>query len=648
MKIITKKLLTAISIFVLTAYQTNIAEVKLPKLISDGMVLQRDIPVKIWGWASPGENVKIDFRGEKYSCTADEQGKWMIGLAEMKAGGPFDMEITGTNKIVLKNIFIGEVWICSGQSNMQTPMSRLKDLYSDEIASSENSYIRYFTVPQQYDFNKQLDDVAGGKWETPNPNSVLSFAAIPYFFGRNIHEKYNVPVGIINASVGGTPIESWMSEDVLKEFPSPMEILNKYKDSNYINGIIAGDKKRNDDWYAELMNKDLGYSGSINWYSPLLNTADWPTMTIPSFWDEEGLENINGAVWFRKVFEVPASMAGKQARLNLGTIVDSDSVFVNGKFVGTTSYQYPPRVYQIPSGVLKEGKNIIVVRIVNNIGRGGFIKEKPYNVVVDDQTIDLKGEWNYKVGAVMKPLFGPTFIHYGPAGLFNGMIAPCMNFAIKGILWYQGESNTSRAAEYQKMFPVMINDWRKKWDLGTLPFIYAQLPNFMKAISEPSESQWAELREAQLKTLFLENTGMNVNIDVGEWNDIHPLRKKNVADRLFLLARKIAYGECHVVASGPIYESMETDGNKIILSFDHVGSGLTSKDGKELKHFAIAGADKKFVWAQAVIEDDKVIVWNDEIKNPVAVRYAWADNPEAVNFYNKEDLPASPFRTDNK
>jgi sialate O-acetylesterase len=423
MRKITVKFFTAITFWLIIFNQINLAETKLPKLISDGMVLQRDIPVKIWGWASPGEEVKLSFQGEEYSCTTNDEGKWLIVLPEMEAGGPFDMEIIGTNKIVVKNIMIGEVWICSGQSNMQTPMSRLKDLYADEIKSSENNYIRYFTVPQQYDFNKQLEDLTGGKWETPNPNSVLSFAAIPYFFGRNIYEKYNVPVGIINSSVGGTPIEAWMSEDALKEFPAPMETLNKYKDSNYINSIVASDKKRNDDWYTELMNKDLGYKDEISWHSPEFNTSDWSKMTIPAFWEEAGLKNINGSMWFRKEFDVPNSMTGKPARLNLGTIVDSDSAFVNGKFVGTTSYQYPPRVYQIPAGILKEGKNIITVRIVNNIGRGGFIKEKPYNIVVDDQSIDLKGEWSYKVGAVMKPLFGPTFIHYGPTGLFNGMIA---------------------------------------------------------------------------------------------------------------------------------------------------------------------------------------------------------------------------------
>jgi sialate O-acetylesterase len=340
-------------------------------------------------------------------------------------------------------------------------------------------------------------------------------------------------------------------------------------------------------------------------------------------------------------------MIGKPARLLLGRVVDSDRTYVNGKFVGSVSYQYPPRKYDVPRSLLKKGKNIIVVRVINNIGRGGFILDKPYQLLMAGQTIDLKGTWQYKLGAVMDPLPPKTFIEWRPLGLYNGMIAPLLNYTIKGVIWYQGESNTARPLEYQRLFPAVITDWREKWNQGDFPFLYVQLANFMEVKNQPTESNWAELREAQLKTLDVPNTGMAVAIDIGEWNDIHPLNKADVGKRLALAALKVAYGDKEVVYSGPIYQSMRINDNKIILTFTHIGSGLVIQEGSELNHFAIAGADKKFVWAKAKIKGNKIIVWNDKITNPVAVRYAWADNPDSANLYNKEGLPASPFRTDD-
>lgn len=641
-----KNIFIAILFFAFLISKTN-GEVKLPKLVADGMVLQRNVPVKIWGWASPGEKITVSFLNKKFSATSDTNGNWFVMLPKLKPGGPFEMEIEGTNKIIIKNILIGDVWVCSGQSNMQTTMARVRDLYEDEIANCENKMIRYFEVPMKYEFNKPLDDVQNGSWVSPDPQSVLSFSALAYFFAKNIYEKYHVPIGLINTAVGGAPIEAYVSADVIKNFPNYLPAIEKFKDNNNIKKVFADNKKINDEWYSELMKKDLGYSkNEKRWYDTAYNANDWSTMNIPCFWDEAGLNNVNGSVWFRKEFDVPESMVGKTVRLNLGRIVDSDSAFVNGKFVGSVSYQYPPRIYKIPSGVLKAGKNILVVRIVNNAGRGGFIKDKPYNIIADGQTIDLKGEWQYKIGAEMNPMPWQESVQNTATGFFNGMIAPLLNYSMTGVLWYQGESNTNRASEYQKIFPAMINDWRYKWKLGTFPFLFVQLPNFMEAKEQPAESQWAELREAQLKTLSVPKTGMAVAIDLGEWNDIHPWRKKEVGDRLALLAQSIAYGNKKIVSSGPLYKSMKVQGNKIILSFKNVGGGLVAKDGRELKYFSIAGKDKKFVWANAEIKNNKVVVWCDEIKNPVAVRYAWADNPEGANLYNKEELPASPFRTD--
>ncbi|UCG56226.1 MAG: beta galactosidase jelly roll domain-containing protein [Phycisphaerales bacterium] len=631
----------------LSSSETAVCRIRLPRLISDGMVLQRDGSARIWGWAAADEKVTIDFDGKTYSDIAGTDGKWAIMLFELKAGGPHSMEISGSNHISLKDILIGDVWVCSGQSNMDLPMDRVKERYPDVIANSDNPAIRRFFVSKRYDFNTAQEDLQSGHWESANPESVLRFTATGYFFARALYEEYKVPVGLIHASVGGSPAEAWLSEEALKQFPVHLETAEKFRDQAYLNQIAGKDKAVSDAWYRLLQQKDEGLAdGRKPWFDPTHDTSDWATMNVPGYWADEDLGHVNGVVWFRKEIDVPASMTGKPARLLLGRVVDSDRTYVNGKFVGSVSYQYPPRKYDVPEDLLKAGKNVIVVRAVNNIGRGGFIPDKPYELAAAGQTIDLKGPWQYKLGAAMDPLPGKTFIEWQPLGLYNGMIAPLLNYTIKGVIWYQGESNTGRPREYQNLFPALIVDWRQRWNQGNFPFLYVQLANYMRVKDQPSESNWAELREAQLKTLTVPNTAMAVTSDIGEWNDVHPLNKEDVGKRLALGAQKVAYGDEDVVYSGPIYQSMKIEGNKIVLTFAHIGSGLFSQGGGELKHFAIAGADKRFVWAKAKIEDDTVVVWNDDIANPVAVRYAWADNPEGANLYNKEGLPASPFRTD--
>ncbi|MFC1569233.1 sialate O-acetylesterase [bacterium] len=621
-------------------------EVTLPRLISDGMVLQRDADVKIWGWASAGEEISLQFIDNQYTTSADDQGNWKITLSDLEAGGPYEMHINASNQVSIQDILIGDVWICSGQSNMVLPMKRVNDLYQEEIDHSENPLIRYFRIPDHYDFYQPQKDIKAGAWKAADPDNTPNFAATAYFFAKALVEKYQLPIGLINASVGGSPIEAWMSEDALNKFPAHLETLNKFRDSTYVNQIGQQDKARNDTWYHLLQQRDQGLvDGQMPWFDVEYDASEWPTMSLPCFWDEEGLGSVNGVVWFRKEVNIPGSMVGKSAMLRMGRIVDADFVYLNGQLVGSISYQYPPRKYKLPENSLKPGKNIIVARVINNIGRGGFIKDKPYQLEVDGQMIDLKGSWQYKLGAVMEPLQGKTFINWQPAGLYNGMISPLLKTTLKGIIWYQGESNIGREIEYQKLFPALIEDWRKKWNQGDFSFIYAQLPNYGDVVQTPSESGWAEFREAQLNTLDVTNTAMTVNIDLGEWNDIHPLNKKDVGYRLALAAQKLAYGD-EIVHSGPIFESMEIKRNKIIVAFSEIGNGLTIQGEGKLNGFAIAGADKQFIWAKAKIKNNKVIVWNKAISNPIAVRYAWADNPEKANLVNKNGLPASPFRTD--
>ncbi len=620
--------------------------VTLPRLISNGMVLQRNAKVKLWGWAEPGEKVKLQFKGKTYQATTNPAGKWAVSLAPQPAGGPYTLEIQASNHITVTDILMGDVWVCSGQSNMELPLERVKYKYPPEIAQAENSKIRQFSVATRYNFVGPQEDFPAGTWEPANPKTVLQFTAVGYFFARELYQKYKVPIGLIKASVGGSPAEAWLSAEALQAFPKHQQTAAKMKQDAYRDSIQKSESAVSQAWYAQLQNQDRGLHENKPWYDPTYDATNWATMPVPGFWENYGLKNTNGVVWFRKEIEVPARMVGQPAQLWLGRIVDRDSVYVNGQFVGATGYQYPPRIYTLSANLLKPGKNLIAVRVINSVGAGGFVLDKPYEIMAGDQKLPLASLWQYRLGATATPLGPTTFFQYQPGGLFNALTAPLTSYTIKGVIWYQGESNATRPQEYQQLFPAVITDWRQHWQQGNFPFLFVQLANFMEAKAEPGESSWAALREAQLKTLALPQTAMAVAIDVGEWNDIHPLNKKTVGQRLALAAQKVAYGDQKVVHSGPLYQSMHRDKNKVILRFTHTGSGLMAKGGGELQHFAIAGADKKFVWAKARIEKNKVIVWSEQVPQPVAVRYAWADNPEKANLSNQEGLPASPFRTD--
>ena len=623
------------------------AQVRLPRLVSDGMVLQRDADVAVWGWARPGEVVAVSFLGKNYRATTSPAGQWRVQLPRLQPGGPFEMNIAASNQLTIKNILVGDVWLCSGQSNMETPMSRLRDKFPDVIAQATNPNIRQFEVPLTYAFQRPRADVTGGKWTAADPQTVLQFSGVAYFFAKEINAKYHVPVGIIKDAVGGSPAEAWLSADALRQFPSYEQQGARYKDSSLVAGIRQRESAAVANWYQQVHQADQGEArGQQKWSAPDHDASGWATMKVPGYWaDQTPLGSVNGVVWFRKEIEVPAGMAGAPARLELGTLVDADSTYINGQLVGTTGYQYPPRKYDVKPGVLKAGKNVVVVRLISNGGRGGFTSDKNYQLTANGQVLDLRGTWQYKLGATMTPTPGTTTFQYQPGGLYNGMIAPVLPYGIKGVLWYQGESNTGHPQDYQALMTSLIGDWRKQFAQPALPFLYVQLANFMATKAEPGESGWAAVRDAQRRTLGVPHTGMAVITDVGEWNDIHPLDKQTVGHRLALAAYQVAYGEANVVAAGPLFQGMKTAGNRVTLRFASTGGGLVAKGGP-LAGFAVAGADNKFVWAQARIEGNKVVVWSDQVPQPVAVRYAWADNPTTANLINREGLPASPFRTD--
>lgn len=621
----------------------------LPRLISDGMVLQREQSVKIWGWAEPNSTVYVGFLGEEYAVSAGTDGSWEIELPPLNAGGPYQMEIrSGSEAKLIQDILIGDVWLAGGQSNMELPMYRVETMFSDEIAVSTNPYIREFRVPQHFDFKEPQTDVQGGAWVSASPETVPHFSAVGYFFAKALYQEYGVPIGLISTAIGGTPVQAWMSRDALAGFPAYLDEAEQCAVDGYVESVQAKEQQALDEWHHKLNEADLGLRSSPHWYSQAyLGDNVWRTLKIPCKWsDVEELRGLIGAVWFRRTFYLPKSLAGKPARLHLGTIVDSDVTYLNGQEVGTTGYQYPPRRYQVPAGLLKDGENVLALRVVSNNGNGEFIQEKPYELEVDGTVIDLTGDWQYKIGAAVEEAMPPiTFFHYKPMGLFNGMIAPLVNYALKGVIWYQGESNTGSPGDYCALFSRMIADWRAKWKSPELPFLYVQLANWLPAEPEPSESGWAELRHQQLMALRNPHAAMAVAIDVGEWNDLHPLNKRAVGERLALGARALAYGE-EITYSGPIYRSMEIKDGKAFISFDHVDGGLTAGGGTPLRHFAIAGPDGKFRWAQAEIVGDQVVVWHEEVPEPTVVRYAWADNPEGANLYNKAGLPASPFTTE--
>ncbi len=601
------------------------AKVRLPRLVSDRMVLQRDVELKIWGWASPGEKVTVRFQGKHYNTETDATGSWQVLLPPQKAGGPFLLEV---NERVIRDVLVGDVWLCSGQSNQETPIARLTEMFP-EINVSNNHMIRHYKVPTQNSVGGLKEDIAGNAgWHSAVASDVLNWTSLAYFFAQEAYDRYKVPVGMLVSSLGGSAIESWVSQKNLKMFPE-----------------LVFDKAALDSMRLAKQDKGAG-----KWQQKNMDDMDWATMEVPGYWRENGIHT-RGTVWYRKTFSVPESMVGRHARLYMGTLVDSDSIFVNGTFVGFTSYTYPPRKYDIPAGVLTEGKNVITVRLTANSANGGFVKGKNYKIVGDDAEIELTGTWKYKIGInqneVVKYADRLKNLNKAGSGLYSGMIYPISNYQVKGTIWYQGESNTGRPQIYASLLEALIKDWRELWNMPDMPFLLVQLPNFMEKNDSPSDSGWARIREAQLKTaLNVPYTSLAVTYDVGEWNDIHPLNKKVVAQRLFLGARKLVYGE-KITGSGPLYKEMKVEGDKIILTFTEIGRGLICKEGKTLRHFAIAGEDQKFVWADAVIRGNKVIVSSKIVKNPVAVRYAWSNNPEDANLCNKEGLLASTFRTDN-
>jgi len=607
------------------------SQVKLPKLISDGMILQRDQAFPVWGWSSPFEKIYIRFGNQNVQTQADSEGNWKVFMPKQKAGGPFVIQIKGKNTLEVKDVYVGDVFLCSGQSNMQLWMGRLKYTYPEEVKSANFPLIRQFRVPNEYYFKGNKSDFSDGSWISVNPKTIQDFSGVAYFFAKELYQKYQVPIGIINSSLGGSPIEAWLSESALKSFPEAYQELQKFKNDDLIKEIESKNQLQNKVWYQYTQTFDQGKN---------LSDANWQSVQLPGIIPSS---NPYGVYWLRKKIQVPANMVGNEALLELGRVADADSVFINGQFVGTTSYQYPPRRYPLPKNLLKEGENSISVRLISNGTIPEFIKDKRYELTTSSDTISLAGEWKFVQTIIANAIPAQVSVRLKPGGLFQAMIAPLQHLKLKGVLWYQGESNVNHAHQYGDLLKSLVMDWRKTFQNDQLPFIVAQLPNYLPTQLEPKESSWAVLRQQQLSVLELPHTGITNNIDLGDWNDIHPENKLDVAKRLSKVADKLIFNETIADASGPICSTAEDKGKYILLTFSNAKSGLQIVDNRNVKNFAIAGDDKKFNWANADLIGNQIRVWKSLQTDVKYIRYAWADNPMPVNVYNSEGIPMFPF-----
>jgi sialate O-acetylesterase len=653
---------SVLAIALLAAFPSARANVKLPSAFTDHLVLQRELPVPVWGWADPGEKVSVEFAGQTKTATADANGKWTLKLDALKASDESrTLTVQGKNTITLNDVLVGEVWICSGQSNMSFAVNSAADA-SQEIAAANYPHIRLFTAAYNPQFEPQVD--VKGQWSVCSPQTVPGFSAVAYFFGRELNRVLKVPVGLIHSSVGGTPVEAWTSQEALDTVPEAKAAAEKQIAAVLIQ---PEDSKRfvaeRAAWQAKynvVPPKNAGVGQE--WESPKFDASGWQKATLPATWEHLGFKT-GGVFWIRRDFDIPESAAGKPFHFSLNNLSDDyDTAYFNGHPIGSTG-DTPPHFsaarhdYNVPGNIVTAGRNVLALRIVADSPKLP-IGQWPNHIAVPaadphapttDWLIKEESAFPALTAEALKeqPKPGNAEIRTMSTGLFNGMIAPLIPYAIRGAIWYQGENNAGRAEEYRKLLPLMIHDWRDRWNEGAFAFDIVQLVNYMKPPASANEaSSWALLREAQdLTARTTANCGMSVGIDIGEEDNIHPKDKQDVGKRLAAVALDRTYNRPGEYLS-PQYDSFAVEGGAIRVKFSRVGGGLVAKGGGPLKMFAIAGADNKFVWADAKIDGDTVIVSSPEVPKPVAVRYAWANNPEGANLFNKEGLPAAPFRTD--
>jgi sialate O-acetylesterase len=662
------------------------ATVSLPAIFSDHMVLQRNEHVAIWGWAEPGEAVTVSLAGVSARAITPDSRSWKVELSLAQAApGPHTLTVAGSNRIAVRDVLIGEVWLTAGQSNMELPLRQCTGS-AEEIRSANYPELRFFKEPHAPAREPQTK--GKGSWIVANPQTVGSVTAVGYYFGKSLLGELKAPIGIVGTSVGGTPVETWISQEGIDSVPSLragqqrfIAEVDSYPERMHAFGTAFSR------WLRDTHREDHPASNPAAFAAPDLALEDWKTVRLPAKFKAIGLPD-SGAVWLRRDVEITAVMArGGPLRVDLGNLKGYVTVYWNGTKIGETTHLGNPGgetkfSYSVPAALLHPGRATLAARVFSPAG-GAQLEASPsgsnFRVVRDgNNRVFLLGDWQAKVEYALAPLatgvpMPPTEPRLPPdergvaSWYYNGHIAPLVGYTLRGVLWYQGEGNAERAHEYQSTFPLLINDWRRLWQTPNLPFYFCQLPNFDIKRSDPGESTWAELREAQAKALALPATGMAVLIDIGEELDIHPRNKRDAGMRLARIALANQYGR-PFVAAGPTFRSMERAGREIRIRFDHTDAGLVAtplpamyqprstepaerpllrpRPESALQGFAICGADRHWEWADARIEGDAVVVSRDGIDQPVAVRYAWADNP-TCNLANGAGLPAAPFRTDD-
>jgi len=633
-------------------------QLEVSPLFSDGMILQHGVTVPVSGESPPMAMITLSFMGKIYKAQADGGGKWQVLLDSHKPGGPYSMEISGENgSIFIKDIYFGDVWLCSGQSNMELPMRRVRDDFLREWDEPINPLVRQFSVPQEWEFSGPRQTLSGGRWTSACADTLEQFSAAAWFFARQMYKTYNHPTGIILAAWGGTPVEAWMSAGALAAFPEKIALVKKYDNAAFCDSFMREKQALIETWYKDLDAADSGLAQA--WQKPETDISAWGEIVLPGGFSQIGIDGFCGVIWLCREFEISESFAAAAAtgdavaKIWLGTIIDADTVYVNGVEAGNTTYRYPPRKYLIPAGLMRKGKNRVVIRVVCCNGEGGVTPDKPFRIFSsgseEGSTIELSGTWKYRVGVKTGSRPEEFFLQRLPTGLFNAMIAPLLDYPCRAVLWYQGESNDKNPDEYEALFISMIKDWREKYQSAVpqlptpdsqLPFIFVQLPIFGEPEDNNESDSWAIIREAQLSALSLPMTGMAAALELGEWNDLHPINKKGVGLRLALAAEKLVFKKQNT-SPGPLLRNIRCDKGRLSLTFDNCGKGLAAGETPYIS--IIAGG--KILRVPAAVESPECLLADiSGIENPEKALYAWAHNPRDRQLYNSDGLPVIPFR----
>lgn len=609
----------------------------LAPVFCDGMILQRDAVNCIYGTETEADRVTICFMGQEYSGIPDGKGDFCLSLPPVPAGGPYSMTVTGSSRICISDILFGDVFLLAGQSNMELPIRRVLDVSAEEVSQTCEPEIRQYLLPADYRFSGAKKYMAETSWCKAAGEELMVFSAAGYFFAKEIREAYKIPVGLIMAAVGGSSIEAWMSTASLRKFGEGKYglLVKDFYDQEYFQEYMKQQQEPANRWLAKLEEEELKVA-------PEEDYKEWKTCILPSLVSDWQEEPFQGSVYLCREVVLEEEISGDGAGIYMGTIIDSDRIWINGTLIGRTEYRYPPRKYPIPQGVLKKGTNLIMLRIVINRSNGGMIKGRPYYLSCNGKKFSLEGQWYYRIGRKAdEPMPQTLFPAELPTGLYHTAIAPLERIAFKGIFWYQGESNTSNPSDYAGKFEEMLTSWRSLFG-REVPCIYVQLPNYREPLNTSPDSGWAELREQQRQNLALREVAMVVALDLGEYNDLHPQNKKGIGIRLAKAARNLVYHEKDESLS-PLPEETSVSGRQVLINFQYLEA---SGPEQEINNFELAGGDGIFHPAKAVRKGKQVILTSSQVDAPAFVRYAWCDNPENLNFYNAQGLPAACFRMD--